>query len=556
MVDDVTAVDDAGGAEPEARSTVRRATSALLDRLSRHRAVVAGAVAIAVLGAVWTAASPVGSGPDDTFHLASIWCSATAPDDACNDLGGSFAAGKTFVDIPAEVSEQAHCYVYQPEESAECVDELESGTFVRSIADDGLYPGLYHDALGVMVGDDPVRSALLARMASWIACMALLTAGWSALPRHLRSAYVVVLMVTAIPHAISLWASTNPSGVVIAADAAAWCGAIGVLHATGRDRLIGAAVVLALGTVAAVGSRADGGLYLFVALVAACLLAWRPDREAIRRSLLVLGVAGVGFLASFLILNRRLVASGDGLVSSGVDFDESVNYDWNNLLDIPYYISGNFGVVGTGWMDVPMPHGVWVLTGAVFFGLVFWGLGRTFAGKALALVCVLGGLLAIPYLLLWRGGWPVAFEIQPRYTLPLLPILGFTALYWRRRDSVAGLTTVQLSAALTLITVAHSLALHRTIRRYVTGTDVTTFDLDADREWWWEIPIGPNAVWLLGSVAFGVLAIVVGRWIRSASTIADAADEEPDEQARERTVDDEPDEESRELTVDEPAVAR
>ena len=78
------------------------------------------------------------------------------------------------------------------------------------------------------------------------------------------------------------------------------------------------------------------------------------------------------------------------------------------------------------------------------------------------------------------------------------------------------LTAVQLSSALTLVTIAHSLALHRTIRRYVTGTDVTTFDLDSGREWWWEIPIGPNAVWLLGTLAFALLAFVVGRSIRAA----------------------------------------
>jgi hypothetical protein len=141
---------------------------------------------------------------------------------------------------------------------------------------------------------------------------------------------------------------------------------------------------------------------------------------------------------------------------------------------------------------------------------------------------VLVGLLGIPYFLLWRGGYPVGFEVAARYALPLVPVLGFTLLYWRRATSVASLTVAQLSTVLALMSIAHSVALHSTIRRYVTGVGNLSLDLDAGREWWWDIPVTPNMVWLLGSVAFGVLAGLLGWTIRRGA--ARAPEERPSDE--------------------------
>ena len=181
-----------------------------------------------------------------------------------------------------------------------------------------------------------------------------------------------------------------------------------------------------------------------------------------------------------------------------------------------------------------MPHIVWLPTIAVYVALVFWGIGRIDTGKALSLLCVLAGLTLVPYLLLWRNGDLVGEQLQPRYVLPLVPILGITALYRRAGSGVSGLTAVQVATVLTLMTIAHGVALHRNIRRYVTGLDVRSLDLDGGREWWWDIPISPNVVWLAGSAAFGALAILLGRSLGALARAphglpqqSDAADDQP-----------------------------
>jgi hypothetical protein len=506
------------------------------DEARRRRRIggaVLVAVALAVLGAAWTLASPVGSGSDDSFHLASIWCSSTAPDDACTNLGDAFAAGKDFVEVPAEIAQGAHCYAYNPFASAACQGAIEPGTTERALANDGIYPGLFHAVMGLAVGDEPVNSVLLVRIMSWTICVGFMAAGWFVLPRRHRAGYLLMLVVTAVPLAISLWSSTNPSGVVVASIVAAWCAVIGLLHARGRRDLFVAGALLVIALVAAAGSRGDGGVYAFFAVVGACILLWSPNRNVLTKTLVAVAVAGTALAFSVVVLGRRYPGV-DGLVTQidGASSETSSGLLWNNLREIPYFLTGNLGTEPIGWLDTPMPRIIWASTLAAFFGLAFWGIGRMDRRKALSLACVLVGLLGVPYFLLWRGGYPVGFEIAVRYVLPLVPVLGFTLLYWRRATSVSGLTVVQLSTVLSLMTLAHSVALHSYIRRYVTGVGNLSIDLDAGREWWWDIPITPNMVWVSGSVAFGLLACLLGLAIRA------GADPDPDGEPEHEESDD------------------
>lgn len=522
---------DIEGQDPPGTSAPA-ATPERPDRDRRRRIGVFALVvlAVAALGGSWTLASPIGSAPDDGFHLASIWCSPTSRG-ACDDLGFSYAAGKTFVDIPAEVGPESYCYVYDPTKSAGCQDDIETGSTERTVANDGIYPVVFYSVMGLAVGDSPVDSALLARMLSWFLCFGLLLAGWRVLPRIRRREYLLILLVLAVPHTIFLYASTNPSGVVIAAVAAAWCAVVAISRAPDRRSMWGPGALLVVATIAAAGSRSDGGLYLFIALVSTIVLVFRPwpgriEREALVRMGGLLAAAVAGLAVSIAILGRRLETSGGLVPQESVEVAQQNGNYWYNALEIPYFITGNLGLSGIGWLDLPMPRSVWAPTVAVFFALLFWGIRRSDRFKSLALVGVLAGLLVVPYVLLWREGATVGIEVQPRYVLPLLPVLGFTALYWRRGSSLSGLSGLQLWTIVVLMSIAHCVALHTTIRRFVSGLDVRSPNLDANNEWWWDIGLTPNVVWVAGSLAFTALAVALGRSIRTWSD-TDSAGTEP-----------------------------
>src|SRR5690606_9488364 len=120
---------------------------------------------------------------------------------------------------------------------------------------------------------------------------------------------------------------------------------------------------------------------------------------------------------------------------------------------------------------------------------------------------ITGVMWALPVYVLQQGGHTVGEALQPRYILPLLVLLGGVLalgsprIPWSRRQFllVAG-----------ALSVAHIFALHQNIRRYVTGIAGGSFNLNSGMEWWWSgLPLSPMAVWLVGSLSFAALLLVL-----------------------------------------------
>jgi hypothetical protein len=68
---------------------------------------------------------------------------------------------------------------------------------------------------------------------------------------------------------------------------------------------------------------------------------------------------------------------------------------------------------------------------------------------------------------------------------------------------------IQVFVIAAALTVVNFVALHMNIRRYVTGIDGAGPNLDSGAEWWWALPFGPTAVWLVGAVAYGALMFLL-----------------------------------------------
>ena len=65
------------------------------------------------------------------------------------------------------------------------------------------------------------------------------------------------------------------------------------------------------------------------------------------------------------------------------------------------------------------------------------------------------------------------------------------------------------------LAVVNFVALHVTLRRYLTGADEQGLDLDRGIEWWWPIGLSPMAVLIIGSLSFaGVVAILMVELVR------------------------------------------
>jgi len=147
---------------------------------------------------------------------------------------------------------------------------------------------------------------------------------------------------------------------------------------------------------------------------------------------------------------------------------------------------------------------------SIYTGLIFSSV-RWFSFKqSVAVSLAFLALVIIPLYILTVSGLSVGQQVQPRYLLPLIALLGATALY--RGSSALGLelTRGQVWIIGAGLFVANTISLHLNARRYITGMDQQGVNLDEDIEWWWsEFMLSPNVVWLGGSVSFALFLVSI-----------------------------------------------
>lgn len=479
-------------------------------------------LAILALGA-WAFASPVGASPDDDFHLASIWCS--------DPLGAEYCepGGESYERIFPEALNKATCYAQNPDASAACQQtdfswdpEVTVESTRGSFSND--YPPVYYATMGLFAGGDLQASALLMRFLNILLFVGLTTALAFLLPRELRIPLVGGWILTTIPLGAFLLASNNPSAWAIIGVGSSGIALLGFFRVTGRAR-IALGVLYAVSVVIAAGSRADAAIYAVIGSAVAVWLSARRTRAFLISAALPVALSVVA-LAFFLAAGQAIVASS-GLGSSPAPDDGATVNPGElspfalfayNLLMTPSLWAGVFGGWSLGWLDTPMPAIVAVGAGGVFAALVFAGLGRTDWRKTVAVFGVFAVLWLLPTYILVRGGNIVGQNVQPRYLLPLIVLLGMLLLLPVASGRVR-ITTLQASVIAGLLAVGNAFAMHVNIGRYTVGLDSPGIDLDAVVEWWWPVAPSPMAVWIVGSLAYAALLVLAVRELRKRDVV-------------------------------------
>jgi hypothetical protein len=485
-----------------------------MSRFPRFRLIFLAPVlaAVALLG--WGLASPMGASPDDDFHLTSIWCSSLSSDANCT--AGTNAAERR---VPQSLLESA-CYVPDPKTSAGCQESdvdfdptatelTQRGNFV------GGYPPVYYAAMGIFVGPDIVASVLAMRIANIVLFVALTSVIFALLPAPRRPPLVWGWLVTTIPLGAFLIPSNNPSGWAILGVGTAWIALLGWFETSGR-RKIGLGVAFAVATVIASGARGDGALYVALGIAIVLGLTFRPTRAFLINAILpiaMLAVCVYFFISAQQVLSGLNGFGGVGSSASGVPRPVA-NLLAFNLLNVPTLWAGVFGSWGLGWLEVAMPAVVALGSLACFVLVAVVGFGRLSWRKAVAVGLVGLALIAVPVLVLTRGGDVVGEEVQPRYLLPLIVLLAGLLLLPGKERPVRFARGQVLLVVITLA-VVQFIALHVTMRRYITGTDDQGFDLNSAVEWWWDIPASPMVVLVVSSVAYGALVWILAREVTS-----------------------------------------
>lgn len=463
------------------RSTLRRALTALVP------------VLLLLTLAAWALSSPVGSSPDDDFHLPSIYCGLGEREGLCEETGA--AATRL---VPASTVGEA-CYTRDSTTSGACWPEGGGGMAETDRVNTGpLYPPLFYATMSIFAGPDVVASVLAMRLFNAVLAAGTLTALFFASPARIRPAVVIGVLASAVPLGLFIIPSTNASSWAFVSAATVWPALYGATQTAGKQRIVLSALAL-FGAVIGAGARADAAAFaVFGVIVAAILgLRWRRDMWF---------PAATGALIVLICALFYLSAGQGGSVIGGLPSSErplTRDQLLSNLLDVPSLWVGVFGGWELGWFDTPLPDVVWVFGFGAFAALIFIGVRAASWRRATALATAVAALWIVPFVLLVQSNAVVGTYVQPRYILPLVVITaGLAALPTGRRDwwngawSVVGGVVLAVSAAI---------ALHVNLRRYTTGLDDLALDPGSRAEWWWSAGPSPLAWWLIALVAFAAV---------------------------------------------------
>ncbi|HTL40624.1 MAG TPA: DUF2142 domain-containing protein, partial [Pseudolysinimonas sp.] len=408
-----------------------------------------------------------------------------------------------------------NCFTGDTERSAACQDGLWASD-TRTDTDRGnwrrQYPPVYYAVNGLLAGADVQTSALMMRLFAIVLFLGLTISIYVLQAPRRRPALLWTWLLSTLPLGLSLFGSNNPSTWAFTGVGSAFFALLGWYEATGRRR-VALGALFAVSVMIAAGSRGDAAIFVGLAIAAVMVLKIARTRSFLLRSILPVVM---GLIALLFFLSARQVSSGiggfsggsnggAGEISGGLEGAALLLY---NLVNVPFIWTGVLGTWGLGWLDVSLPWVVPLGVVAVFAVVCFTALATKERRVVFVALGVFAVLWALPVYVLQQGGDVVGEQVQPRYLLPLIVLLA-AVLMLTPEGRILRLTRLQAVLIAATLTGAHLIALHFTIRRYVTGIDGASPNLDAGAEWWWNGVPGPTAVWLIGAAAYGALMFLL-----------------------------------------------
>ena len=453
------------------------------------------------LGA-WALSSPPGSGSDDEYHLAGIWCSQGYRTQVCEE-----SDDKDLKMVPEIINRYSgplglFCYVGNSKESGRCIRNLDAASVTELSTtwriSNGYYPDGFYKVNGYFVSGNVNASILRMRILQIVISIGIIGFALSSSGDR-TMAILVGLLVGLVPIGLSVIPSTNPSSWAVSGAVGAAICASNLLNAKKPRQRVMSAIGLVAAAVIALQSRRDSALMLVLGILISSLAVLDRSsngRLSKRRLSQVLFIAALGFVyvhLKFISLDPRVVLNG----LNSIAFFEAFT------TDAPLVFGGLLGTSAQlGAPDFAPPAIVPIL---MALGIVCYVAVTKRWLSTIAKVSIVTGaalLFVLPFKFsLGTAGGGVSRYILAIY-LVVLATLGASAVQNSR-----GAFRFSKSAVLTIATsvsIAQSMALHRSLRRYVTGTNVVGWDLNKGAEWWWTYGPSPMSVWILGTVSFAV----------------------------------------------------
>lgn len=484
----------------------------------------------AVLGVLWSLATPIFASPDESAHATK----------AVAQLRGEFVGyerdGVRFpvIDLPDSYrySDGIVCFVPHPDAPANCGVELGTpdgtpwfGNWVLS------YNPLYYYVVGwpTLFLDGNAGVYAMRILSALLGAVVLALACHSALSRGSRRWMPLALAFLASPMVLFLSGSVNPQGVEITAGALSWIALIRLFESyrDGSQRhgwrvwfpvLVGALFLIE--------ARALGPLWwLIIAAVALVVVGFGSIRSVLAHRWAWPWMATVLVFAAFSLYwtlkggtASGQAAEGDAALVGG----SPLQGFWATLRNTPIYVEQAIGYFG--WLDTPLPGLALGLYLAAVFVVVLFGLLATSRRGGILVAATLAVAALVPPLVQAAAVSRTGLIWQGRYSLFLYLGIVIVACWMlsrygdRRIDFLSARVTATIAGVLGVYGIA---AFVLALRRYVVGNDTPITAMVHSPAW--QPPLGwPMLVVLFVAftAVFTVVITIAARRVASQPVIA------------------------------------
>ena len=463
---------------------------------------------VAVFGS-WALSSPPGSGPDDEYHLSSIWCSHGYRIQYCEKSESIYE-----VKIPLQLHRNGgprtlFCYAGDSRISARCIRELDPTAVTKLESTKrfnlGTLSGRFYKVNGYLVSANTNASILRMRFLQIAASLVLV--GFVICSSGERKwAILLALFVGTVPVGLFIIPSTNPSSWAITGVLSAGACAMNFFKSTERRHRIIAASGFITALLLTKNLRADIYLMLIfcVSLGVATGVLGRETKASLKISRASLMRIGFVLVPGLLYIHLKIWSLAPQTIISSF-----LSGKFYSLVgESPLLFLGLLGgSIQLGSPDFAPPSAVLILMGvglATFIGVVL-----RYVSPAVKVIASVGTSLIFVLAYFYVNG---AIGAVSRYLMAIyllvLVMLASSAAHGFRSTNFQ----ISKSARVTIfvaISLAQSLSLHQSIRRYVTGTNFSGWNLNKGAEWWWTNGPSPLSVWAIGSISFAVAIFII-----------------------------------------------
>lgn len=439
----------------------------------------------------WALSSPVGSSPDEDFHLASIYCANDYRSGLCEQ--SDYPNAKR---VPMSVLNAGSCFVPNQYVSAICQSQskiLSNFDLLDTLRlDYESEDRLYYSVASRLTSHNVESSVLKIRFLNVILLLSflILFGIFSSVRQFIQLNLVFVIAL--LPLGIFIMTSVNPQawqliGLIFFLAFAH----LALQRGLNPIRRFVCILLSILASLIAISARSDALYFIFLYFVVVLLVNKKHlDLHRLSGTLGLVVVILSLFWRMNIYQSTNFVSEGFGETRTGIPFWELM---FRNISNLSQLIFGVFGlsdrptqgyiIGGLGSLDTPMPHSSSLIATLIFIVFIVWAFGNSNRMHRYLIVSIVAIYCAIPIYVLQRGNIAVGSYLQPRYLLPITALLAMIAAPHIEIRNLRTRNMVLLATC--LLAISHSMFLHALLRRYTVGNAISGFSLESNNSWWW-----------------------------------------------------------------------